>query len=287
MTETKQRVRSRQRRCSGRPARPLRPPRPRPLGAARLLAALLLIVLVAGTACGSTSPATTGSSSSPATSAGSPSGSQGTSVTDITVPPPNSPNVPIYQALGWDHVYVLYFLKIEDGWAYVHGIPFTSTEGPTLDTRALLRQDASGTWQVLEKSTNQGLLTDVGQAAEDQDVPAQFRRAHPDSPDGIFPVVRPGDKAVLDAVRTALGSDAYRFNTFLLNIGQDWAYSELRALTYNAGTIAESRDLRVLLRRANGSWTVQQLEDIGTSSQADFVSRLKASYPDVPAGILP
>ena len=240
-------------------------------------------------------PPLTGSSSTEVTlsppATGSPAtggpGTQGTSVTDITMPQPDSPNIPIYRALGWDNVYVLYWLQMQDGWAYVHGIPFTSTDGPTIDTRALLRQDQTGEWQVLEKSTNEGLLTDVGQAAVDQQIPDQFKKSHPDAPAAIFPEVRPQDKLIMDGVRAALGNLGERFNVFLLSEDQGWAYTELRALRYQAGRIAESREERALLRQVDGVWTVQQMESMEGTSQSDFIAGLKQRYPDIPAGVLP
>ena len=229
-------------------------------------------------------------SSSPRTDVGSQgtdAGSRGTSVTDITQPPPDSPNLPIYKALGWDNVYVLYWLQMQDGWAYVHGIPFTSSEGPTIDTRALLRQAQAGQWQVLENSTNEGLLTDVGQVAEDQGIPDQFKSKHPEAPAGIFPEVDAEDISIMDAVRAHLDNPAYRFNVFLLNKDQGWAYTEVRALTYQAGHIVESVEERVLLRQIDGAWTVQQMESIMGTSQSDFAAGLKARYSDIPAGVLP
>jgi hypothetical protein len=232
-------------------------------------------------------PPATGTSSAPPATGSQDSSSQGTSVTDITMPQPGSPNVPIYQALGWDNVYVLYWLQIQDGWAYIHGIPFTSTDGPTVDTRALLRQDQAGVWQVLEKSTNEGLLTDVGQVAEDQAIPERFKAAHPDAPAAIFPEVKPEDVARMDGVRTALGNPAYRFNVFLLNKGGGWAYTELRALAYEAGRITQSREDRALLRQVDGVWTVQEMESMAGTQQSDFVAGLKERYPDIPAGVLP
>ena len=252
-----------------------RPPRPRLKSA---VASVLLAVLFCVAACGAT------------TAAGGPGttpGNQGTSVTDITMPQPGSPNIPIYRALGWDNVYVLYWLKMQDGWAYVHGIPFTTTDGPTIDTRALLRRDGSGQWQVVERSTNEGLLTDVGQAAEDQAIPEQFKSRHPDAPAGIFPEVRAEDKLILDEVRTALGNPDYRFNVFLLSEGEGWAYTELRALAYQAGRISESRDERALLRQIDGVWTLQRMESTAGTSQSDFLAGLKQGYPDIPAGVLP
>jgi len=267
------------------------------IAAATLLLAVGIAVAACGTATTSGVPGTGGPAtgsiettlSPPATGApatGGP-GTQGTSVTDITMPQPDSPNIPIYRALGWDNVYVLYWLQMQDGWAYIHGIPFTSTDGPTIDTRALLRQDESGQWQVLEKSTNEGLLTDVGQAAEDQQIPDQFKKSHPDAPAAIFPEVRPQDEKIMDGVRAALGNPGYLFNVFLLNDDQGWAYTELRALRYQAGRIAESREERALLRQVDGVWTVQQMESMEGTSQSDFIAGLKQRYPDIPVGVLP
>jgi hypothetical protein len=269
-----------------------------------ILFAMAMATALAASACG-TAPATspgTGSATSPgtgsATSQGTSSGetttlaspvtaSPGTNVTDITMPPPDSPNVPIYTALGWYNVYVLYWLKMQDGWAYVHGIPFTTTEGPTLDTRALLRQDAGGTWQVVEKSVSEGLLTDVGAVAEDEQVPRQFREAHPEAPAAIFPEVQTEDRLIMDGVRTALGNPGYRFNVFLLNNIDGWAYTELRALSYVAGRTSDSREERALLKNVDGVWTVQQMESMGDAASSDFTGRLKQQYPDLPAGLLP
>jgi hypothetical protein len=215
-------------------------------------------------------------------------GAQGTSPTDITMPPPGSPNTAIYQALGWDNVYVVYWLQIQDGWAYIHAIPFTSTEGPTIDTRALLQQDAGGAWKVVERSANEGLLTDVGSVAEDQQIPQQFRSKHPDAPAGIFPGTRPEDTLVMDAVRAALGNPAYRFNVFVLNRSGDWAYTELRALSYQAGRIVETKELRALLQKTGGAWKVQQMGNgVDATTQQDFVNALRARFPDLPAGLLP
>ncbi len=235
------------------------------------------IALCFGASCGTTAvpPATGGP------------GTQGTSVTDITMPQPDSPNIPIYRALGWDNVYVLYWLQMQDGWAYIHGIPFTTTEGPTIDTRALLRQDQTGQWQVLEKSTNEGLLTDVGQVAEDQEIPDQFKKAHPDAPAGIFPEARAEDKPIMDGVRAALGNPAYRFNVLVLKEDQGWAYTELRALRYQAGRTIESLEKRALLRQIGGVWTVQQMESMEGMSQTDFIANLKQRHPEIPAGVLP
>jgi hypothetical protein len=266
-----------------------------------LVAASLLASLATGCGTAGAPPAEGGTAGGPPVSSSatvtptqgtaavtSPSdGSQGTSVTDITMPQPDSPNISIYQALGWDHVYVLYWLQTEDGWAYVHGIPFTSTDGPTIDTRALLRQDESGAWQVLEKSINEGLLTDVGQVAEDQQIPDQFRSKYPGAPAGIFPEVRPNDTRIMDAVRVALGNPDYRFNVFLLNAAEGWAYTELRALAYEAGRISESREERVLLRQMDGAWKVEELQGMDEAAQADFVGALKQAHPDIPAGVLP
>jgi hypothetical protein len=246
--------------------------------AVKVAAAILLLTLgFAVAACGTTpAPRATGGSST-----------QGTSVTDITMPQPDSPNIPIYRALGWDNVYVLYWLQMQDGWAYIHGIPFTTTDGPTIDTRALLRQSQTGEWQMLEKSTSEGLLTDVGQAAEDQQIPDQFKKAHPDAPEAIFPEVRPEDKQIMDGVRAALGNPGYRFNVFLLNDDQGWAYTELRALRYQAGRITETLEKRALLRQIDGVWSVQQMESLEGMAQSDFAASLKQRYPDMPAGVLP
>jgi hypothetical protein len=260
-----------------------------------VLATLVACVCLAAAACGAAPVATTATlgpgdttgTSSTATGVSTAPSSQGTSVTDITMVQPGSPNQAIYQALGWNNVYVVYSVQIQDGWAYVHAIPFTSTEGPTIDTRALLRQDTSGQWQVLEKSTTEGLLTDVGAVAEDQDVPAQFKSKHPDAPAALFPEVKTGDKSIMDAVRTALGNPQYRFNVFVLNASGDWAYTELRALAYQAGRISESRDMRALLKQTGGTWQVQQMEGMDARQQSEFVAALKAQYPDIPAGVLP
>jgi hypothetical protein len=262
--------------------------------------AMAMAMALAISACGTAPPSGPGTSSGETTTASlapgslpestlasSATASPGTNVTDITMPPPDSPNVPVYQALGWDHVYVLYWLQIEDGWAYVHGIPFTTTEGPTLDTRALLRQDAAGTWQVVEKAVSEGLLTDVGVVAEDEQVPRQFREAHPEAPAAIFPEVRTEDRLIMDGVRTALGNPGYRFNVFLLNNLDGWAYTELRALSYVAGRASDSREERALLKNVDGVWTVQQMESMGSTASSDFTGRLKQQYPDLPAGLLP
>jgi hypothetical protein len=228
-----------------------------------------------------------GTAAGPAATTSAITASQGTSVTDITMPQPGSPNIPIYRALGWDNVYVVYWLQIRDGWAYIHAIPFTSTDGPTIDTRALLRQSAVGEWRVLEKSTTEGLLTDVGAVAEDQDVPEQFKSKHPDAPAAVFPEAKPGDKLIMDAIRASLGNPQYRFNVFVLNEKDGWAYAEVRGLMYRAGRISESREARVLLRNTNGAWLVQQTEDMKGTSQGDFVAGLKARFPDIPMGVLP
>jgi hypothetical protein len=171
--------------------------------------------------------------------------------------------------------------------AYIHAIPFTSTDGPTIDTRALLRQSTAGEWQVLEKNANEGLLTDVGAVAEDEEIPAQFKSKHPDAPAAIFPEVKPGDRLIMDAVRTALGNPRYRFNVFLLTGVGDWAYTELRALAYQTGHTIESREERALLRRIDGTWQVQLAQSADAASQSEFVAALKAQFPDVPAGVLP
>jgi hypothetical protein len=249
---------------------------------------MLLLCCLAATACVA-NPVPTTATLSPVDTGGSSSStaSQGTSVTDVTMPQPGSPNIPIYQALGWDNVYVVYWSQIQDGWAYIHALPFTGTEGPTIDTRALLRQSAAGEWQVLEKSANEGLLTDVGAVAEDQDVPQQFAGKHPDAPAAIFPEVRPEDRLIMDAVRAALGTSEYRFNVFVLNTQDDWAYTELRGLIYKVGRISQSRQVRALLRKVDGSWQVQQTENMLGASQSEFVAALRAQFPDIPASILP
>lgn len=234
---------------------------------------MLLLCCLTATACGASPVPTTAS--------------QGTSVTDITMPPPCSPNIPIYRALGWDNVYVVYWLQIQGGWAYVHAIPFTSTDGPTIDSRALLRENSAGEWQVPAKSTHDGLLTDVGAVAEDQEIPQQFAGKHPDAPPAIFPEVKPGDRLIMDSLRTALGNPAYRFNVFVLNAQDAWAYTEARGLTYQAGRISESRDVRALLRSVDGTWQVERTEDMKGTSQTEFVAGLKARFPDIPAGVLP
>jgi hypothetical protein len=253
---------------------------------------MVLYTCLAATACGVSPVSTTatlgpGGSSSTLSSLAANPASQGTSATDITMPQPGSPNIPIYQALGWDNVYVVYWLQIQDGWAYIHAIPFTSTDGPTIDTRALLRQSTAGEWQVLEKSTNEGLLTDVGAVAEDQAIPAQFKNKHPDAPAAVFPEVKPEDEPVMDSVRTALGNPQYRFNVFLLNTEGSWAYTELRALAYQAGHTIESREERALLRKIAGTWQVQSMQSTGAASQSEFVAALKAQFPDIPARLLP
>jgi hypothetical protein len=247
---------------------------------------------LAASACGAApvptaTSGTAGSTVSPDTSVSTDPGSQGTSVTDITMPQPGSPNIPIYRALGWDNVYVVYWVHIQDGWAYIHAIPFTSTDGPTIDTRALLQQGAAGEWQVLEKNTTEGLLTDVGAVAEDEEIPAQFKSKHPDAPATLFPEVKPGDKPVMDAVRTALGNPQYRFNVFLLSAAGEWAYTELRALAYQAGHTTESREERALLKKMDGAWQVQSMQSADAVSQSEFIAALKAQFPDVPAGVLP
>jgi hypothetical protein len=259
---------------------------------------LLVAVAVVATAClatpmacgtaSSAAPSSTVTSSpiSPPTSAEQ-GGSLTTSMTDITMPQPGSPAVPIYKALGWDNVYVVYWLQISAGWAYVHGLPFTTPQGPTLDTRALLQQDTSGEWKVLEKSVVEGLLTDVGQVAEDVAVPQQFTAAHPDAPMEIFPPARPGDILITDAVRGELGNPEYRFNVSLLNQGGTWAYCELRAFRYQGGRMSESRDLRVLMGKDGTKWVVRQMQDIQAGARSDFAAALKAQYPDLPAGLLP
>jgi hypothetical protein len=254
-------------------------------------AILATACLAAPMACGTASPpapapTVTSSLVSPPTST-APGGSLTTSMTDITMPQPGSPAVPIYTALDWDNVYVVYWLEMDAGWAYIHGLPFTTPQGPTLDTRALLQQDSSGEWKVLEKSVVEGLLTDVGQVAEDMAVPQQFRAAHPDAPSDIFPPARPGDILITDAIRGALGNPEYRFNVFLLNQDGTWAYCELRAFRYQGGRMSESRDLRVLMGRDGAKWVVRQMQDMKAGAQSDFAAALKAQYPDLPAGLLP
>ena len=252
-----------------------------------VLTILLASACVAAAACG-TAPATaTTGTTDAATTTGVTTGSQGTSVTDITMPQPGSPGIPIYAALGWDNVYVVYHLQIQDGWAYIHAIPFTSTDGPTIDTRALLRQGSGGEWQVVEKSANEGLLTDVGAVAEDEEIPLQFKSKHPDAPAIIFPEVKPEDRLIMDAARTGLGNQGYRFNVFLLNTAGGWAYTELRALAYQAGHTTESLEKRALLRTIGGTWQVQLMESTDARSQSELVAALKTQFPDVPAGVLP
>ena len=253
-------------------------------GSGPLARSIMFAVIAALVACACLAAAACGPAPVPTTAATS---SQGTSVTDITMVQPGSPNLAIYQALGWNNVYVVYWVHIQDGWAYVHAIPFTSTDGPTIDTRALLHQDTAGQWQVLERSTTEGLLTDVGAVAEDQEVPALFKSKHPDVPAAVFPLVNADDKPIMDAVRTALGNPQYRFNVFVLNAVGDWAYTGLRALAYQAGRITESRDMRALLKRTGGTWQVQQMEGIDVRGQSEFSAALKGRYPDIPAGILP
>ena len=210
-----------------------------------------------------------------------------TSVTDVTVPPPDSPAAAIYEALGWNSVYVVYWLKIDSGWAYVHAIPFTTEHGPTIDTRAMLRQNAGGGWDVVQTYKNDGLLTDVGQAAEDEAIPAQLKRDHPDAPPTIFPPVRADDRAILDAVRNALGRSEYRFNVFMLNESNGWAFVEVRALRYQAGTTVETREKAALLRFTNGSWTVMRMVDLTVAQTTGFSASLQKRYPEAPADILP
>ncbi len=255
----------------------------------RISLALFLLVAstpAAGCARG-TVPSTGGTSVTDITLPRPASTNGGTSPTDITIPPPNSPAIPIYRALGWQNVYVLYWLQIENGWAYVHGIPFTTTEGPTIDTRALLRQAAGGAWDVLEVFRSDGLLTDVGQVAEDQEIPDQLKSEYPDAPPGIFPEVRPQDRLIMDAVRTALGNPGYLFNVFLLKEDQGWVYTELRALRYQAGRIVDSQEERALLRDVNGTWSVLQIKSSAGISQSGFVALLEKQYPDIPASVLP
>ncbi len=91
----------------------------------------------------------------------------------------------------------------------------------------------------------------------------------------------------MDGVRAALGNPGYRFNVFLLNGAQGWAYTELRAMRYQAGRMSESREERVLLRQIDGVWAVQQMESMEQTEQSDFVAGLKQRYPDIPIGILP
>jgi len=213
--------------------------------------------------------------------------SAGTNVTDITLPFPGSPAEAVYQALGWDSVYMVYWLGIEDGWAYVHAIPFTTTHGPTLDTRALLKKTALGGWQLMEVFQWEGLLSDVGNVAVDQAIPDQIRSAYPGLPPGIFPKVDPTDILIMDAVRTALGQPRRVFNVFQLTTTGGWAYTELRALRYIGGHIVESVDQRVLLQNVGGTWTVLKMASYGQMTQAEFVAALKAQYPSVPPEVLP
>jgi hypothetical protein len=252
----------------------------------RVAAALLLLaVLLLAAACAQEAVSTSEGTSP--TDVTVPATNQGTSPTDVTVPPPDSPATAIYQALGWGSVYVVYRLEIENGWAYVHAIPFTTTDGPTIDTRALLRQTAGGGWEVLEVFRNEGLLTDVGQVAEDQAIPDQLKSKYSDAPAGIFPQVRPQDRLMMDAVRTALGGPDYFFNVFVLSEDQGWAYTELRALRYQQGRIIESREERALLQERKGTWTVLQMRSSTGTLQTEFVAFLKKQYPDLPASILP
>ena len=165
------------------------------------LVGALLCVMLPAAACGSGSSSTTGTTGASVTTPPTVA-NQGTSPTDVTIPPPDSPATPVYRALGMDNIYVKYWLQIESGWAYVHLLPFTSSNGPTLDTRALLRQNADGTWQVLATNESKGLLTDVGAVAQDQAVPDDFRSRFPDAPSALFPEVRPSDKLIMDALRT-------------------------------------------------------------------------------------
>ena len=252
------------------------------------LALFLHVASIPAAACArGTVPSTGGTSVTDITLPQPASTNGGTSPTDVTIPPRDSPATPIYRALGWQNVYVLYWLQIENGWAYVHGIPFTTTEGPTIDTRALLRQAAGGAWDVLEVFRSDGLLTDVGQVAEDQEIPDRLKSKYPDAPPGIFPEVRPQDRLIMDAVRTALGGPGYLFNVFLLKEDQGWVYTELRALRYQAGRIVDSQEERALLRDVNGAWSVLQIKSSGGISQSDFVALLEKHYPDIPASVLP
>jgi hypothetical protein len=250
------------------------------------LVGALLCVMLPAAACNSGSSSTTGTSGAAVTTPPTVA-TQGTSPTDVTIPPPDSPATPIYQALGMDNVYVRYWLQIESGWAYVHLLPFTSTSGPTLDTRALFRQDADGAWQVLAKNENKGLLTDVGAVAEDQAVPDDFKSRFPDAPPALFPEVRPADKLIMDAVRTALTRPDYRFNVFTLNQDQGWAFAEFRGLAYDAeGYTTETIEERALLRETNGAWTVLIIEAAATGSRDEFFAKVKSQFAEAPATIV-
>lgn len=251
-----------------------------------LVGALLVgVVLLAG-ACTSDASSTTGTTGAAVTTPPTVA-NQGTSPTDVTILPPDSPATPIYQALRMDNIYVKYWLQIESGWAYVHLIPFTSTNGPTLDTRALLRQDADGAWQVLATNENKGLLNDVGAVAEDQTVPDDFKNRFPDAPSALFPEVRPADRAIMDAVRTALARPDYRFNVFTLNQDQGWAFAEFRGLAYDAeGHTIETIEERALLRQTNGAWTVLTMEAAATGSRDEFIAKVKSQFTEAPASIL-
>jgi hypothetical protein len=251
-----------------------------------LAGVLLVSVMVLAAACGSGSSSTTGTSGAAVTTPPTVA-NPGTSPTDVTIPPPDSPATPIYQALGLDSIYVRYWLQIESGWAYTHLIPFTSSNGPTLDTRALLRQDADGIWQVLATNESRGLLTDVGAVAEDQAVPDDFKSRFPDAPSSLFPEVRPADKAVMDAVRTALARPDYRFNVFTLNQDQGWAFAEFRGLAYDGeGHTIETIEERALLRETNGAWTVLTIEAMATGSRDAFFAKAKSQFTEAPATVL-
>lgn len=219
---------------------------------------------------------------------------QGTSVTDITVPSPDDPRARIYEALGWeDGVYVVYRLEMQDGFAYLHGLPFTGTHGPSIDSRALLMQTADGAWRVLEKIQNEGLLTDMiaGHSTDDQVIIGELKTKYPDAPEAIFPepaseqvlVARP----ILDAIRSAMGDPGYRFSVWTLQTAGDWAYTELRALLYQEGRITDSQTGKVLLRNVAGDWTVLLARSADGTSGAEFADLVKQQYPEAPAEILP
>jgi hypothetical protein len=251
-----------------------------------LVGAMLVGVVLLAPACDSGTSSTTGTSGAAVTTPPTVA-NPGTSPTDVTVPPPDSPATPIYRALGWDNVYVRYWLQMENGWAYVHAIPFTSTSGPTLDTRALLRQGADGVWQLLVKNESKGLLTDVGAVAADRQVPDAFKVEYPDAPAGIFPEAKPLDVTIMDAVRTGLGNPEYRFNVFTLYQDQGWAFAEFRGLRYNAeGYTIETIEERALLRETGGVWAVLAMEPMAAGTKDGFFATVKEQFPEAPATIL-
>jgi hypothetical protein len=77
-------------------------------------------------------------------------------------------------------VFVVRYLKVQDGWAWVTGDPQSPDNTSHFETESALLRNAGGGWKVLDQPCGEG-------DCDFKKELARIRAAHPSAPEGIFP----------------------------------------------------------------------------------------------------